>query len=939
MKLLFKQPLGFFISIWLCMMCTDVSWAQSRLSTAEIDSLYAVWNDESASPKERSESIIKLGNGFRRRQPDSVIYYTQHLFQFATTHDLPHYKGKALYNEALAYYDLGKYDRSIALSEKAVEQFFAIDDIKFVGVSTAYMGNTYKVMGELEKAEECFRDAIQYFEASNHTKPIAMMYGSLARIYQNRENYAKAAEYYTSAGKRMKILGYEEGLAVNYGNLGNLYSSQGNSKKAKEAYQKGMHYAEKHDLKRMLGTYYSKLGDFYIAEYEVDSAFHYYRKSLRLTRKIQSKQKIVSSLQKMADGYQTLKVLDSAIYYYDKAYVLSLEIGDRKGEIFTLFGLSSTYYMQGDMIRSASIGRKAHDVIDETGLIGSLDNLDKQLYQTYYALDELDSAAFYLNEMVDVQRKSLSINYSVLNERQKEMFFGTMAFNFEVLNDFVYRSEGQSELVAKAYDNALLLKGMMLRSSSAMRNSILSSGDTILVEKFQKWLSLKESIAENYSGGSSVASLQSQADSLEVMLIKNSDAFSDMRKALNFSWEDIQSNLGKKEVAIEFIRFHHQPDYRKEEVYPVYAALIIDRSSDSPQFVKLCNESDLQAVIGNFPGNNLTYVNQLYGTKDAPGAKVYELVWKPLEKVLEGKKKISYSPEGLLHKIAFSALANERGEMLIDRYDLNLLNSTGNVLKSSIALNTENLHYDLFGGVLYSTDSTEREVWSYLEGTKNEIDEIAELLEEEEMDYTSFSEYEASEENFKSSASTSEVLHISTHGYFYPDPKAIEEKTEVDDELEGDIDFRGADVPSGYSSFVEHPNPLMRSGLALSGANDVWSYDVDPKNDGVLTAREVASLDMRNTNLVVLSACETGLGDIKGYEGVYGLQRSFKVAGADRLMMSLWQVPDKETAEFMKLFYAAFLKKGDVGSAFNTAQRTMRKKYDPYYWAAFVLVE
>jgi CHAT domain-containing protein len=132
----------------------------------------------------------------------------------------------------------------------------------------------------------------------------------------------------------------------------------------------------------------------------------------------------------------------------------------------------------------------------------------------------------------------------------------------------------------------------------------------------------------------------------------------------------------------------------------------------------------------------------------------------------------------------------------------------------------------------------------------------------------------------------------------------------------------------------------MRSGLVFAGANEVWSRkEYIDKEDGVLTAQEVATLDLRKTNLVVLSACETGLGDVKGTEGVYGLQRSLKMAGVKFIIMSLWQVPDAETVEFMEKFYTKLTKTKDIKSSFNETRNEMRKKYDPFYWAAFVLLE
>ena len=151
--------------------------------------------------------------------------------------------------------------------------------------------------------------------------------------------------------------------------------------------------------------------------------------------------------------------------------------------------------------------------------------------------------------------------------------------------------------------------------------------------------------------------------------------------------------------------------------------------------------------------------------------------------------------------------------------------------------------------------------------------------------------------------------------------------------------FRGANGGFGVASFVENPNPLMRAGLVLAGANDVWSTkSKKAKDDGVLTAQEVSHIDMRRTKLAVLSACETGLGDIRGSEGVYGLERAFKMAGVNYIVMSLWQVPDKETSEFMSLYYARLMKKKNIQLAFKDAQKVMRKKYDPYYWGAFVLI-
>jgi CHAT domain-containing protein len=170
-----------------------------------------------------------------------------------------------------------------------------------------------------------------------------------------------------------------------------------------------------------------------------------------------------------------------------------------------------------------------------------------------------------------------------------------------------------------------------------------------------------------------------------------------------------------------------------------------------------------------------------------------------------------------------------------------------------------------------------------------------------------------------------DILHIATHGFFFSDPEKRKDQRFGEE-----------------NAFKWNENPLFRSGLALSGANAAWSGQPTPGNieDGIATAYEISHLNLSNTKLVVLSACESGLGDIKGSEGVYGLQRAFKMAGADYLLVSLWQVPDKETVEFMDLFYKSWLSGKTIHEAFAKAQKKMRKKYkEVYKWGAWVLVE
>lgn len=203
-----------------------------------------------------------------------------------------------------------------------------------------------------------------------------------------------------------------------------------------------------------------------------------------------------------------------------------------------------------------------------------------------------------------------------------------------------------------------------------------------------------------------------------------------------------------------------------------------------------------------------------------------------------------------------------------------------------------------------------------------------------------FTGFSATEEAFKqfadsvsASGASARVLHLATHGYFFPEPK--------NGGHQSNRGFRGEPV------FSINEHPFLRSGLVLAGGNNAWYRGIGSKpfkagmEDGILTAYEISAMSLPNTELVVLSACETGLGDLSGNEGVYGLQRAFRIAGAQYLIISLWKVPDEATKDLMTAFYRNWLdKKTNIPAAFRDAQLEMKKRYkDPEMWAGFVLVQ
>ena len=445
----------------------------------------------------------------------------------------------------------------------------------------------------------------------------------------------------------------------------------------------------------------------------------------------------------------------------------------------------------------------------------------------------------------------------------------------------------------------------------------------------KKWRILKEEISKAYTRNTAkkqIDSLTTQLSTIEEHMIRLMPELQHIqRKTTRF--EDVKNALKPDACAIEFVRFkYHNTKNWTDSV--LYGALVVFSNKPTPEFVYLCTETDLKSLL-----NKSKNPQQLYATRGKsntdessvlPSKELYNLIMKPLEPYFKDIKTIHYAPSGLLHQVAFAALPMNETEVLSDSFQLNALTSTRELVKPNADFKVENI--TLYGGIQYGEnlvkDSANTNTpWQYLEGTKTEIDRISTLFKKKNIKFDAKLGFLASEEAFKvknTEGVSSGILHIATHGFFY--------KNKLD--------------KTTNSAFQTADNPLIRSGLIMANANKVWLGDApqEGSEDGILTAYEISNMNLSQTHLVVLSACETGLGDIQGTEGVYGLQRAFKMAGVEYILMSLWQVPDKQTAELMEQFYSNLLNGATIQAAFSTAQQSMKEKYAPYYWAGFVLV-
>jgi tetratricopeptide (TPR) repeat protein len=790
------------------------------------------------------------------------------------------------------------------------------------------LAELFRKMGQYEKAEPVYLQVLEILKKTlgeNHPE-YATTLNNLATLYRKIGQYEKAELLYLQALEiRKKTLGenhsvYAEGLD----NLAELYVTMGQYDKASSLYLQAEEIlrnslGENHPSYAInlnnLAMIYSEMGKY-------DLAASLYIESIKIKKNAlgENHPGIATSLNNLAGLYKT-------IGQYEKAEAL---------------------YIQAKEILKNSLGENHPDYAI------TLDNLAA----FYSNIGEYKKAEPLFLSSGKILMQNTINTFAVLSEKEKGIFLQMNFGSFELASSLLFNQKINSGPLVKAnFDQLLFLKSLALFDTRNILQSVYNSKDSSLKKLFIEWQSGKSLLSKQYSlqldeRMPDLKNRETQTENLEKELSRRSSAFRDQQKAVRTSMEDVQGNLADDEAAIEFVRFSLYNKNWTDSI--IYAAYVVRKNVAIPQFIPLCEEKQL---VKFFQAGSAEKIKSIYRSdvvdeqddKAVLGDSLYNLIWKPLLPYLDGIKKIDYSPAGLLYKIAFHALPVNDKELLLDKYELNQLISLREIIKVKEQNKNANNNIVLFGDCAFTMDSlsiisnpvVDQNVslfsstisrgnavaWRNLPGTAEEVNLIHSMFEKNKMSSFVYTQQRATEEKFKSlSGNSPAIIHLATHGFFLADPeKKKREGLSKDDR----------------NSFTMADDPLMRSGIVLSGANRVWSGlgQIEGREDGIVTADEISQLDLRKTNLVVLSACETALGDVKGNEGVFGLQRAFKMAGVKNMILSLWSVPDKETAELMSAFYSYYMQGKPVRTAFLLAQKDMRAKYKPFYWAAFVLIE
>jgi CHAT domain-containing protein len=874
-----------------------------------------------------------------------------------------------LNNLGLNYKAIGNYSKALEILSDClitIQKEYGEENLLFLLCSNN-LACTYLEIGEYQKALKIFQNCIKIrlmIQGDSHPDYFISL-NNLALCYQDLHEYAKALNLYL---KCLNIIEYKLGTDNRFyystlNNLSLLYIQLGDYEMALHTNTKSLVIIKNIDgelhpdyflVVRNQSDCYSQLGN--------------YNKSLQINLSILPK--IEEGLGKEHPYYlNTLSSLASSYFYIGdlkKSIELNLEcikltekvLGtDHPDYFIRINDLATGYGRIGNLNKSTQLLEEC--LGKYTKLFGSSD----QSYITYLdnlAIEYLNSKNFSKSDscfLMSINQSFKNLNLSGLNHKEQNNFKELFNNKLTVFINYSQNRNNENQFLSKhSFQNYLNLKGIISNQSAQLESQIRASKNTSLIQLFEKWQLNKLQLLKYYEltkpelekRGINIVELEEEINEQERALSRGSEMFSEMKKTYVLS--DIQQQLKEDEAYVDIVRlpyYNFNTNVWSDTIR--YLAYIITKDTkEIPTTVLLENGNQLEEEIASY------YAENTFGkSKREKDSISYTYFWKSISKELSGKRKVYLSSGGVYNNINIQTLFNpSTNKYVSEELEVQLVNNGRTFIQQKTKkpqVYTKNtatfIGYPNFNGTLskgaFNEDAffaTTREFSpmlldtlsrganvSPLPGTKKEVETIGQLLKTKQWNVSVLTENNASEEEIKKIESP-RVLHIATHGYFLQQTDNLQK--------ESGLRIMGMDT----KRFVE--NPLLRSGLLLSGANKTLKGDTTKASEnGILTAYEAAYLHLQGTELVVLSACETGKGELKNGEGVYGLRKSFSDAGAKNIIMSLWKVDDKVTQEFMTSFYTNWSTGITIREAFNKTQQSIKALYpQPYYWGAFILV-
>lgn len=789
----------------------------------------------------------------------------------------------------------------------------------YVGKALGALAKLYILKGDYLTPEALYQRVVSIFEKTlgpEHPE-VASALNNLAGLYDLRGDYVQAEQLLQRVlSIREKTLGPNNPeFAMTLSNLAQIYEKRGDPSRAEPMYSRARLILENAlgpDHPALIGLL-SNLAELYMARGDVALAEPVLQHALRI-------------------GEKTL--------------------GPEHPDVALLLNNLGKLYLQKEDYANAEATFRSSEVIYEKVLGIYHPNLSavlNNLSELYVSKGDISGAIAAQTRATDISERNLKLVLTSGSETEKLLYAAALLRETNTtVSLHLHSAPTNREAARLALTTILRRKGRVLDAVSnefaALRRR-LNPQDQALLERLAKSRSQLSSLV--LSGPFKPVQIPDQAVlnkiEIEVRQLENeisSRARSDelRTEVLPVSLAQVQQAIPEDGVLVEFISY--RPYNEKAKIRadlfddPHYAAYILRRTSD-PQWVELGKAAPTNTLISQVRS---ALRNPQRTDIASKSRNLDEAIMRPIRKILGNVHHILLSPDGDLNLIPFAALVDEHGKYLIEEYSINYLTSGRDLLRfpsttksRQAAVVIANPSFDvepskssdgktpLDNVPTKSRSSDLKERFQPLRGTDDEAKELARILGVQPLTGAS-----ATETSLKKLHGPL-ILHVATHGFFLPNqmrPKA--------DELKN-FSFAGSPL---------NENPLLRSGLALAGANQRLGGDGE---DGILTSLETAGLDLWGTKLVVLSACDTGLGDVQNGEGVYGLRRALVLAGAESEVISLWKVNDEVTRDFMTAYYGLLKTGQGKGEAVRKVQlgllrdkRSENNRSHPYFWAAFI---
>lgn len=847
------------------------------------------------------------------------------------------------------------------------------------------LGSLYREKGEYTQAQTLYQQVYIALQATlgDEHPGVAQSLINLGSLSYERGEYAQAEVFCRKglASLRRSLGETHPVVATSLNNVGSLYKAMGDYFQAEALIQQALEIrrtilGEQHpDVAQSL----SNLAGVYFAQGEYTQTEPLYQQALEIRRKAlgDTHPDVAESLNSLAVLYSEMGKYAQAEALYQQALVIRRStLGDAHPDVgATLNNLALLSFEMGKYEQAEVLYQQVLE-IRRTALGDSHPDLApilSNLAVLYVVLDKKDEALVLLKQALDIDEKMIGQIFSVGSERQRMMYLSTLQGTFDAFLSLVLHYLSQApEAVQAALDLVLRRKAIGSEVLAVQRDAIFGGHYLDLVPELRELTTLRMQIAQKTLAGPGSEDMESyqqrlkdwyaQKEWLESDLAHQIPEMNIVQQLQTANRYTVARALPQKTMLVEFVRvnllnFTVVPAHKEARWKPArYIAFVL--AAEGPEHVQMIDLGEVDFIdeqvatfVTSFTDEAETSRHLKVGWSGSAqtgyasiGRALRMVLFDPLLTAVGGCKRLLLVPDGYLTCFPFEVLPTDDGRYLIDEYQISYLSAGRDLLRfvpsspgqSAPPLVMADPDFDLGEGHVPATGAIQEPRLSgdalrfeRLSGTRREGEKIATLLGVQPL------LGEAALETALKAVRSPRILHIATHGFFWPDKQHGPRQP-------GTHHRATAEPTRGkLAQFLEHhaENILLRSVLVLAGVN-TWNRGESlpaEAEDGILTAEDVSGLDLLGTDLVVLSACETGLGRVWNGEGVYGLRRAFVLAGAKTLVMSLWKVPDRETQELMEDFYRRVLSGRPCPEALREAQLNVRARYhDPFYWGAFI---